>query len=78
MKASRFENPLQLDETTDVSNCSQFTALVRYVHDGTIKENFLFCDRLKTATTAKDVFKFVQDFFAKNENRYSRYWLCVH
>ena len=66
MKASPLKISLQLDETTDVSNCSQLIALARYVHDGAIK-NFLFCEELKTTTKAKDVFQFVKDFFAKYE-----------
>jgi len=55
MKANPLTISLLLDETTDFSKCSQLIALVRYVHDGTIK-NFLFCEELKTITKAKDVF----------------------
>ena len=33
---------LQLDETTDVENCSQLIALVRYIRNGVIIEDF-FC-----------------------------------
>ena len=32
IKASPLKTFLQLDETTDVENCSQLIALVRYVH----------------------------------------------
>jgi len=56
-----------LDETTDVSNCSQLNAPVRYVHDDTTKENFLFCEELKTTTTANYVFEFVKNLFVKHE-----------
>ncbi len=34
---------LQLDESTDVSSCSQLLVFARYVHDGKFKEEFLFC-----------------------------------
>jgi len=57
---------LHSDETTDVSNWSQLIALVRYVHDSTIK-NFLFWEKLKITTKSKHVFQFVKDFFAKHE-----------
>ena len=40
---------------------------MRYVHDGTMKENFFFCEELKTTTKAKDVFQFVKDFFAQHK-----------
>jgi hypothetical protein len=33
---------LQLDESTDVSSCSQLLVFVRYVKEGDIKEEFLF------------------------------------
>ena len=67
MKARPLKISHQLDETTDVSNCSQPIALARYFHDGAIKENFLFWEELKTTTKAKDVFQLVKDFFAKYE-----------
>ena len=38
---------IQLDESTDVADCSQLIALVRYMSDGEIKEEFLFCHELK-------------------------------
>ena len=40
MKACPLKIYLQLDKTTDESNCSQLIALVRYVCDCTIKETF--------------------------------------
>ena len=67
IKACPLNISIQLGETTDVSNCSQLIALARYFHDGAIKENFIFCEELKTTTKAKDVFQFVKDFFAKHE-----------
>ncbi|XP_076329566.1 protein FAM200C-like [Tachypleus tridentatus] len=65
IKASPLKISLQLDKTTDVANCSQLIALVRYVHDGAIMEDFRFCKDLKTTTKGKDVFQCVKDFFAK-------------
>ena len=62
-ESSSLENHLQLDEAADVSNCSQLIALVRYADDGTLKENFLFCEGLKKNTKVKDVLQFVKDLF---------------
>ena len=40
---------------------------MRYVHDGAIMEDFLFCEDLKRTTKAKDIFKCVNFFFAKHD-----------
>jgi len=39
---------------------------VRYTHDGNVKGNFFFYEELKTTIKAKDLFQFVEDFFAKH------------
>ena len=41
IKASSSKTSLQLDESTDVESCSQLVALVRYVHDSSIKKNLI-------------------------------------
>ncbi|KAG8235313.1 hypothetical protein J437_LFUL019298 [Ladona fulva] len=45
----------QLDESIDVSSCSQLLVFVRYIHLEDIKEEFLFCRELKTTTKGKDL-----------------------
>ena len=67
IKASPLKISLQLDETTDVDNFSQLIALVTYVHDSAIMEDFLFCEILKKTTKAKDIFQCVKNFFAKHD-----------
>ena len=55
---------IQLDESTDVrGNISQLMVFVRYIHDGKILDDFLFCRWLTSRTTAHDVLKVVSDFF---------------
>ena len=44
-------------------NISQCTKYVRYIHDGKIVDDFLFCRGLTSKTTAHDVLKVVSDFF---------------
>ncbi|XP_066969189.1 protein FAM200C-like [Macrobrachium rosenbergii] len=46
---------LQLDESTDVSSCSQLLVFVRYVNAGEFKEEFLFCSPLETTTRGEDI-----------------------
>ena len=58
---------LQLDETTDVAQCSQLLVFVRYVSSGSIKEEFLFCKPLVATTKAADVFNLVNEFFANHD-----------
>jgi hypothetical protein len=42
LAALTFPFIMQLDETTDISQCSQFIVFVRCMHGGAIKEEFLF------------------------------------
>jgi len=51
MKASRLQVSVQYDETTNIFNCNQLIALVRCVHYGTTKKNFLFCEEMKTTSS---------------------------
>ena len=36
----------QLDESTDVSSCSQLLVFVRYINSDDIQDEFLFCSAL--------------------------------
>ena len=53
---------IQLDESTDVANCSQLLVYARYINEGDFKDEFLFCKPLETTTTARDVFDTVGSF----------------
>jgi len=64
IKASPVKKSIQLDESTDVSNCSQLIVMVRYVKDKSVVKDFLFCASLKP-TTAIDAFELVKTFSAK-------------
>ena len=66
IKASPVTISLQLDESTDVSNCSQLIAVVRHVKNKKVEESFLFCQSLETTTKAKDVFD-IKEFFIKHQ-----------
>ncbi|XP_039178217.1 SCAN domain-containing protein 3-like [Crotalus tigris] len=58
---------IQLDESTDVANCSQLLVYVRYINDGDFKDEFLFCKPLETTTTARDVFDTVGSFLKEHK-----------
>ena len=53
----------QVDESTDVSSCSQLLVFVRYINLCDIKAEFLFCSALETTTKADDVMEKVSTFF---------------
>ncbi|KAM4697851.1 zinc finger BED domain-containing protein 5-like [Rhinophrynus dorsalis] len=58
---------IQLDESTDVANCSQLLVYVRYINGGDFKDEFLFCKPLEMTTTARDVFDTTGSFLEKHE-----------
>ncbi|XP_068230406.1 protein FAM200C-like [Palaemon carinicauda] len=67
LKASPVRVSIQLDESTDVSFCSQLMAFVRYMKEKEVVEEFLFCIPLETTAKATDVFSLVKEFFLEHE-----------
>ena len=61
VRASEFY-ALQLDESTDVAGLAHVLVYVRYIHEGTIKEDMLFCKSLETRATGEDIFKMLDTF----------------
>ena len=58
---------IQLDESTDVANCSQLLVYARYIYEGDLKDEFPFCKPLETTTTARDVFDAVGSFLQNRD-----------
>ena len=54
---------IQLDESTDVQNLSQLLVFIRFIGEGKIEEEFLFCRPLNWTTKGVDVMNSVEDFF---------------
>ncbi|CAM5080638.1 unnamed protein product [Eretmochelys imbricata] len=65
VKASSFF-AIQYDDTTDVAQCCQLLVYVRFINDGTVKEELLFLKELTTTSKASDVMKIVSNFFEEN------------
>jgi hypothetical protein len=63
LDSTPFPFSMQLDESTDISQCSQLLVFVRYIYSGTSKEEFLFCQPLLKTTKAIDVFEMIINFF---------------
>nr|KAF6374318.1 hypothetical protein mPipKuh1_009539 [Pipistrellus kuhlii] len=58
---------IQLKESTDFANCSQFLVYVGYINDGDFKDEFLFCKPFEMITTVHDVFDTVVSFLKEHE-----------
>ena len=57
---------LQFDETTDIKSISQSVAYVRFVEENAIVDEFLFSQKMKERTRAKDIFDLVDAFLPEN------------
>ena len=67
IKVSFVEISVQLDKTTDVSDCSQLMVFGRFVKENAVEERFPFYKSLKTTTTGRDILNLVKDFSNSNE-----------
>ena len=74
IKAFRLSS-FQLDESTDVTSCSQLLVFVRYINSCDIKDQFLFCSALVITTKADDVMKKVSTFFQDEDLQWGN--MCV-
>lgn len=70
LDSTPFPFSMQLDESTDISQCSQLLVFVRYIYSGTSKDEFLFCQPLLKTTRAIDVFEMITNFFSKHKLNY--------
>ena len=61
---------IQLDESTDVTNCAQLLIFVRYVGKDGVKKEFLMNAALEAITKGDDIFQMVNSFF----NQHSLKW----
>ena len=57
---------IQLDESTDVTNCAQLLIFVRYVGKEGVKEEFLMNAALKATSKGDDIFQMVNSFFKQH------------
>ncbi len=53
---------IQINESTDVTNCAQLLVYARYLGSEVIKEELLFNAALEATTKADDIFQMVDSF----------------
>ena len=66
VQGSKYVFAIQLDETTDVSNCAQLLIFVRYATKDSIGSELLWSIEMRTTTTGEDVFELLDNFFKEN------------
>ena len=59
VQSSKYGFAIQLDETTDVSNCAQLLVFVHYATKDSIRSKLLLSNEMRTATKGEDVFELV-------------------
>ena len=64
-QGSKYGFAIQLDESTDVSNCAQLLVYVRYTTKYAIRSELLLINEMRATTKGKDVFVHVDNFFKK-------------
>ena len=67
VQGSKYGFALQLDESTDVSNCAQLLVYVHYAINDAIGSELLLINEMRTITKEEDVFELVDNFFKKND-----------
>ena len=68
---------IQLDESTDVTNCAQLLIFVRYVGKEGVKEEFLMNAALEATTKGDDIFQMVNSFFKHHDLKWENLRGCT-
>ena len=67
VRASKYGFAMQLDESTDVTNCSQLVVYVRFTENDIVKTELFMSKEVCGTTKGKDIFNIVDEFFKKND-----------
>ena len=77
VRASKYGFAMQLDESTDVTNCGQLLVYVRFTENDTIKTELLMSKEVSGITKGKNIFNIVDEFFKKNDLEWSKLIGCT-
>ena len=68
---------MQLNESTDVTNCGQLLVYVRFTENGRVKTELLMSEEVSGTTKDKDIFNIVDEFLKKNGSEWSKLVGCT-
>ena len=68
---------IQLDESCDISSLSELMCFVRYIENGDLQTNFVFCKSLETTTRARDVMEHVEQYMSNHNMSLSSLSYCT-
>ena len=68
---------MQLDESTDVTNCGQLLVYVRFTENDIVKTELLISKEVSGTTRGKNTFNIVDEFFKKNDVEWSKLVGCT-
>ena len=67
VRASKYGFAMQLDESTDVTNCGQLLVYVRFTENDIVKTELLVSKEVSGTTKGKNIFNIVDEVFKKND-----------
>ena len=77
VRASKYEFAMQLNESTNVTNCGQLLVYVRFTENDRVKNEMLMSKEVSGITKSKDIFSIMDEFFQKNELEWSKLAACT-
>ena len=77
VRDSKFGFALQLDESTDVTNCYQLLVYVRFTQNNAVKTELLLNHEVPTTSKGKDIFNVLNNFFEENELDWGKLVRCM-
>ena len=76
-RTSKYVFAMQLDESTDITNCGQLLVYVRFTENDIVKTELLMSKEVSGTTKGKDIFNIVDEFFKKNDLEWSKLFDCT-
>ena len=67
INASKLGLAVQVDESTDITNCCQLLIYDRHIQDNNVKTELLISEELPDTTRRKDIFNLLDKHFKKND-----------
>ena len=63
---------IQLNESTDIAGLPQLSLFIRYISNGEVLEELLFCKALQLHTRGEDTFKIIDGIFNDNSTSWDK------